>query len=323
MKVLLNTLLICIIGLSSLAHESYPERSDWEVISKTKDNSLKKGRTRITFQISGVDLTEGSHRFVWSANKYIDTTFIDLEKASISDVFISGNYNFKFYVSNKYREIIISKLYLDSGYAIVVQLNFKSTDRQNMMVKKPVIYLYPTEPTAMNVKVEPKGEMSFTYPFYDVNGWDFTAFPNGELTFCYENLDYLFWEAEQEISRSDLDLTTGSLITKEKIVSFLDESLTAFGMNSKEKADFITFWGPQLQKNDQNFIHFVFNEEAELFADLAITPKPDHVYRFYMVYCNAEGMKMLEAHPQIIPAMDRTGFTVLEWGGTEIPEQEL
>jgi hypothetical protein len=34
-------------------------------------------------------------------------------------------------------------------------------------------------------------------------------------------------------------------------------------------------------------------------------------------------MKILEAHPQTIPAMDRTGFTVLEWGGTEIPEQEL
>lgn len=323
MKVLLNTILICLMALSSMAHESYPERSDWEVVSKIKDSTLKKGRTRITFQISGVDLVSGPQRLVWSANKFIDTTYIGMAKDYISDIFISGNYNFKFYVSNKYREIIIPKLYLDSGYSITVQLNFKSSQRQNMMVKKPVIYLYPTEPTAMNVRVEPKGEMSFTYPFYDVNGWDFTAFPNGDLAFCYQKLDYLFWEAEQEISRSDFDLRTGSLVTKENTVTFLDESLTAFGMNSKEKADFITFWGPQLQKNDQNFIHFVLNEEAEIFADLMITPKPDRVYRFYMVYHNADGMTMSEVQQQAIPAMDRSGFTVLEWGGTEIPEQEL
>lgn len=313
-------LLLSFLAIGALkASESYPERSDWEIISKTKDSTLKPNRTRITFLISGLDLDDGKQRIVWSANKFIDTTSIAISSYSISKVFISGNYNFKFYANSRYREIIIPKLRLDSGYAITVELNFKATER-NMMVKKPVIYLYPEESTEVHLKVKPAGTMTFTYPEHGANGWQVIAQPNGDLLTNGKNLNYLFWEAQQNFSKNDFDLSTGTIVSKERTIDFLSESLTRIGLNSKEQADFITFWGPQLQQNDENFIHFVLNEEANSFGTLEITPVPDHVYRVYMLYSDAAGMSETQLKPQDFPQMDRSGFTVIEWGGSDLTE---
>lgn len=319
---LLYLLFLVLLPSLSFATVKYPEISDWEIVSKTKDSALKTNRTRITFLFSGVDFTSGSKRLVWSANKFIDTTYISLE-TSLSKVFISGNYNFKFYINKSYREIIIPKLYLDSQHSITVQLNFKSSERENMMVKKPVIYLYPDAPSLVNVQVRPKGEMTFSYPTYEIHGWDVTANPNGELSVNDEQLNYLFWEAEQDMTFEQFDLSKGTIVSKEHTVNFLRSSLTAFGMNSKEQADFITFWGPILSRNDQNFIHFVINQDAALFADLQITPQPEHVNRIYLVFFDAKGMKNTETIPQVLPVMLRDGFTVLEWGGVEIINPNL
>lgn len=317
MKTLFSTFLFFSLAFGSFAHESYPERSDWDVTSKVKDSTLKQDRTRITFMFSGVDLVSGSQRLVWSANKFIDTTYISME-SSITKVFISGNYNFKFYVNNKYREIIIPKLKLDSGYAITVQLNFKSTERQNMMVKKPVIYLYPEVSTLVNVQVKPKGKLFFTYPKYDEQGWYVEANSNGELAIDGNKLNYLFWEAEQQFEQEQFDLASGFIVGKSETISFLEEKLSSFGLNSKEQADFITFWGPQLMKNEQNFVHFVFNENCDQFAELSITPKPENTYRIYLLFSDMKDGKVTEFKPQEIPEMNRNGFTVIEWGGSEI-----
>ena len=312
--------LLSLFVFSSLsAREIYPELSDWEIVSKTKDSTLKPNRTRITFTISGLDLDDGKQRIVWSANKFIDTTFIDYKSYSISKVFISGNYNFKFYANSRYREIIIPKIKLDSGYAITVQLNFKTTER-NMMVKKPVIYLYPEETTDVHLKVSPAGDMTFTYPEHGENGWQVTAQPNGDLTVNGQTLNYLFWESEQAFSKNDFNMSTGAIVPKERTVDFLSEALTQIGLTSKEQADFITFWGPQLQKNDQNMIHFIFNDDADIFGKLDINPAPDHVFRVYLLYADASNSSDLIPEPQILPHFERSGFTVIEWVGSDLTE---
>ena len=95
--------------------------------------------------------------------------------------------------------------------------------------------------------------------------------------------------------------------------------MTKFGFNSKEKADFITFWGPQLKGNDFNYVHLVLNEDANLFAELEITPTPNHIYRFYILTSKVENPNDYQnLVPQIIEKMNRSGFTVLEWGGSTI-----
>jgi hypothetical protein len=224
-----------------------------------------------------------------------------------------------FYANSKYEEIIISKLLLESGYSIVVELNFKSTER-NMMVKKPVIYLYPKITTDVHLKVNPKGSFTFTYPEHGEQGWDVTAHPNGDLVVNDQTLNYLFWEAEQPVSKGDFDLSKGSLVAKENTIEFLTRSLTGLGLNTKEQADFITFWGPQLQQNERNFIHFVLNEEAAAFGELEISPAPDHVYRVYLLYYDASNMRDVQISPQELPNLERNGFTVIEWGGSDLTE---
>jgi hypothetical protein len=92
-------------------------------------------------------------------------------------------------------------------------------------------------------------------------------------------------------------------------------------MTSEEKADLITYWGPLLIKYPNCFIHFVFNEDADRFAKLKITPKPDVVLRFYMlVQPYGTEIPAFLPTPQKIPKMDRNGFDVLEWGGMVINE---
>jgi hypothetical protein len=92
-------------------------------------------------------------------------------------------------------------------------------------------------------------------------------------------------------------------------------------LTAKEQADFITYWGPRLAAHDKTFVHFEFNEACNRYAELDISPKPDNLYRIYI------GWKAIytemEPTPQIIKPIDRNGFTVLEWGGYQVTEQQI
>jgi hypothetical protein len=144
------------------------------------------------------------------------------------------------------------------------------------------------------------------------------ANPSGELLVNDKKYNYLFWESEQQLNSQDFAMTKGSIVSKDSTISFLEKKLTEFGLNSKEQADFITFWGPQLNKNSSNFIHFVINEDADLFAELTISPKPQAVYRIYLVFCDPKGISEHSISEQILPKINRSGFIALEWGGVEI-----
>ena len=50
-------------------------------------------------------------------------------------------------------------------------------------------------------------------------------------------------------------------------------------------------------------------------APLTVTPKPDSVVRVHMVYLPLE--QPIEIPEQELTPMERTGFTVVEWGGTD------
>lgn len=322
MKTYLNILLFLVLGISGYAGESYPEEPDFVLLSKLTDPNLKVGRTRVIFQLNDIEPSKGTIQVVWSANKMIDTVTLT-NKREISEVLISGKYNFKFYYNSFYREIEIPRIVLESGYSYTISLNFKPERRENITLKKPVIYLYPAQETKVNVQVNPTGELSFTYPKYDSSGWTVNAKPNGDLIMADQTFNYLFWEGEQ--ASPTLNPKTGFIVSGKKTISFLEDKLDEFGLNSKEKADFITFWGPQLIKNKSNFIQFKFNEECNEYAELSILPRPDHVYRIYLLYTDASNLNESAQHidPQLIPKMDRSGFTVIEWGGAEIPFLEL
>lgn len=187
-------------------------------------------------------------------------------------------------------------------------------------VRKPVIYLYPTVTTDVQVKLETEMNLTLTEPVYS-NGWKVTASPNGRLVNAADGktYPYLFWEATD---RHEYNFDQGFCIAGADVEAFLDTQLVVMGLNETEKKDFIAYWLPDLRKNKFNLITFPGAEYTSR-AELHITPEPNSILRVFMVFkaCN-EPVKIPAQH---FPSFHRNGFTVVEWGGTDvgIPLDEL
>ena len=184
--------------------------------------------------------------------------------------------------------------------------------------EKPVIYLYPTEEIEVTVKLDFKGKLNFIYPDFDpeLDVWYVEAHPDGTLINIADGKEYpyLFWDGVFE-KYPGYDLSTGFVVEGEKTVEFLEKILTQMGLTSKEYNEFIVYWGPRMKNNLYNFIHFAGTEYEEM-AKLTITPEPDSILRVFMVFIPLK--RRIEVTPQEIIPFEREGFTVVEWGGTEI-----
>lgn len=175
------------------------------------------------------------------------------------------------------------------------------------------IYLYPEEETEVSVKLDYDGELTCTYPAYE-DGWNVLAKPDGTLTDLNTNREYsyLFWEGNSD---TRYDKSEGFVVKGEDTAEFLQNTLAAMGLTPREYNEFIVYWLPQMQGNPYNLITFQTDAYTE-HARLTITPEPDAVLRVFMAYRALE--KPIEVPEPAIDPFERTGFTVVEWGGTEI-----
>lgn len=179
---------------------------------------------------------------------------------------------------------------------------------------KPVIYLYPEKTIAVDVKV---GIDTFTktVPDYGNNGWNVIAKPNGELKNLADGLvyPYLFWEGT---SKTQVALNGGFVVEKKDLQAFLTDSLAKLGLNEKESADFREFWVPKMEAADAPYfqVSFMGTSDFNKVAPLTISPKPDTLIRVFMYYQPLA--EKIEMPVQKLTALDRKGFTVIEWGGT-------
>lgn len=180
------------------------------------------------------------------------------------------------------------------------------------MCYKPVIYLYPEEQIPVNVELTLDGELTCTYPAYE-NGWSVTAQPDGMLTDANgQTYHYLYWEGK---TQAVWDLSKGFCVKGEDTAAFLEDALAELGLNRREANEFIVYWLPLMEKNPYNII--AFQEEAYTSAAaLTVTPTPDTVIRVFMAWQGVDAP--ITIPPQNLTAPERNGFTVIEWGGTEI-----
>lgn len=184
---------------------------------------------------------------------------------------------------------------------------------------KPVIYLYPEKKQEVNVQFNFNGITTFTYPIYSENGWQLMAHPNGTLEQNGKEYNYLFWEGDMDASLLHVNTSEGSIVAKNELVTFLENSLASMGLNSKEMQDFITFWVPKMQENELNYVHFLVNENYDRVSTLAVNPEPDNALRVYMVWTACHNKQLaMPLRPQIFSPLKREGFTVIEWGGSEV-----
>lgn len=184
--------------------------------------------------------------------------------------------------------------------------------------RKPVIYLYPLQKEQISVRLEYQGNIIVSYPKYDesIKGWKVIAYPDGRIIDLSDNREYsyLFWEGVLS-QPAAYDFSKGFIVEGEKTAEFLQDILKKFGLTPKEYNEFIVYWYPKMKDNKYNLVHFA-GEEYEKTARLDITPKPDSVLRVFMVYKSLN--KKIDIAPQEIKPFVRKGFTVVEWGGTEI-----
>ena len=107
------------------------------------------------------------------------------------------------------------------------------------------------------------------------------------------------------------------MIPGDETAAFLEEALGRLGLTEKEANEFIIYWLPRMEENAYNLISFQ-KEAYTGNAQLAIDPAPDSLLRVFMAWKGLE--EPVEIEPQKLDGFERTGFTVVEWGGTEITE---
>ena len=183
---------------------------------------------------------------------------------------------------------------------------------EEQLTLKPVIYLYPEEETDVSVTLAYDGTLTCTYPNYKT-GWHVSAKPDGTLTDeDGQTYRYLYWEGT---SGTDYDFSTGFCVAGEDTAAFLEDALAQLGLNREEANEFIIYWLPQMQDNAYNLISFqqdVYTDSAKLTVD----PVPDTLLRVFMAWQSSE--KFVDLPAQELSAPERTGFTVVEWGGCAV-----
>ena len=178
--------------------------------------------------------------------------------------------------------------------------------------EKPVIYLYPTEETEVNVKLNLDGGLTCTYPAY-YDGWTVTAHPDGKLIDENGREYYcLYWEGE---TYAQYDFSRGSCIKGEDTAAFLEDVLAKIGLTEREANEFIIYWLPQMEQNPYNLIAFQADAYTDS-AELEITPAPDSLLRVFMAWKPLD--TAVDIEPQEFAGFERSGFTVVEWGGAKV-----
>ena len=213
-----------------------------------------------------------------------------------------------------------SEIKIEKTHVIDVVLEQREAQKFNsIIVKKPVIYLYPTQKTDITFQLDFKGKLLTTFPKYDKE-WQVTAFPDGKILDKKSNRYYtsLFWDGEIKFPQEHYDYKSGFEVSKNDLNDFLIEKLEYLGLNVFETNDFIQYWLPILEKNEVNFIHFLVNEDYDVISTNNINPKPNSQIRIFMEFYKLENKTNLPA--QVLKKLTRNGFTLIEWGGADVSD---
>jgi len=177
--------------------------------------------------------------------------------------------------------------------------------------EKPIIYLYPTTETEVNVKLWTPENLSHTYPKYNSEKWwNVIVQPNGDLEDIdtWRKLYALYWEWK---SNNETNFKEWFVVAWKDIVPFLEEKLATLWLNEREAEEFIVYWLPQMEGNKYNLIRFETIEEQDENMPLNITPTPDTVIRVMMDWKAID--EPIDIPAQQLTTPERNWFTVVEW----------
>jgi hypothetical protein len=179
--------------------------------------------------------------------------------------------------------------------------------------RKPIIYFYPEEEMDLTVTFVNEEMLTTTYPKYD-GCWNIHLKEDGTFTVPGSNREYygLYYES---VPNYECTFETGFYVTSENAASFLEEKMDYMGFTNRETDEFIMYWLPILERNGQSLVYFEQTEERNEESPLIFSTEPDTLIRTVI------HVKKVDAPVDIVPQelthVERTGFTVTEWGGQE------
>lgn len=189
-----------------------------------------------------------------------------------------------------------------------------------VIVKKPVIYLYPKDVQPVEIRHDFKGRLLTTFPEYR-DGWTVIASPSGDLLNTKDNrhYQYLFWDGIYDFPPEHYRFASGFAVKKEDYAAFLQEKLRQIGLNGREINDFIVYWLPEMNKYQNCFVHFRINDNIDGSSILTVNPQPQTMIRVFMEFY---GFDVWDDRPRMpeqkLPSILRQGFTLVEWGGSKL-----
>lgn len=300
----ISIFLLMLVNLQSFAIE-VDYGPDWQVKIDQLDSTVQEGKTTIKLTVYPIEanveyklMDEGKFKKMKRSDK---TEFIILELDT-------GTYHFRIsqqgYYAVEHYVVFMNQHYYEA------QVNLRYP--RKMQTRKPAIYLYGELGMNLSLQVHPIGEFNFIHPKMENQKWDVELGEAGKIKLDDKSFDYLFWEGQQD--EIFIDRTSGFVVEDQNTILFLEEKLTALGLNDKEINDFIVYWGPELIKHEHNFIHFIVNEEYDQhIASLTASEPIETSIRIFMFHEPCDAYKV--ATPQALKAMSRKGLTLVEWGG--------
>lgn len=227
---------------------------------------------------------------------------LDLSNNQISDVSILKNLT-----NLKWLALFDDPISNDDIQAVKSALPQCEIDE--ILAKKPNIYLYPEKTEKLSVSVNPNGKITKSIPEYN-KGWKVTVDPSGKID---NNYDFLFYEASINYK---FTLDKGWIVNKGSFNEEMNSILTSIGLNPKEKADFIEYWSKELNwKTSKYAIYYLDTKEINEAIKLNLSKKPDSILRAYFYFVPLKDNENLEIKKPEIKQFKRNGFTVVEWGG--------
>lgn len=196
-----------------------------------------------------------------------------------------------------------------------VNETFKKTEASLGCKGKPVVYLYPTKPTYVDVILGGNGYLVQSIPHYPDGGWKHVlAYPTGMLSYegnTYRELYYEGVVSDTKAPPSGLVIPTAQLHQK------LTSLTLRLGLLPSEAAEFVDYWTPHLEALHAPYVLFSVLDpiEKERVDQVTIIPKPDTMIAF-LAYFKPLQTAVAPVKPLILPdPPERKGFTAVEWGG--------
>jgi len=205
---------------------------------------------------------------------------------------------------------------------------------------KPVIYLYPKQPTQVHISFTTPVALNTQIPTYH-DGWNVLADPDGTLEdlqpkytdcslldktktgseyaprACLTNkYPYIYWSGKS-LYGTYPQTEGGWVVEKNNVGKFLTEKLEKAGLTPSESKDMTDYWVPEMMKKDMPYyrISFVQTDQMNDFIPMTVNPQPDTVLRIFLQYEPLISKPGIIPQPQTLNKVSRNGFTLIEWGG--------